>query len=134
MTVVSLGFKRHRFTELHRAALRLPRSRFRYVGVDPPGLGLDVLRGELQHSSKPFERDPYGCHDEALRRKRSTRNPFRRTDAYVLSCPELVGLLRHCAPARYAEPLPWSSRLGDDDDVDKRGVPLALLPPQTESR
>ena len=118
MTVVSFGFKRHRFTELHRAALRLPRARFRYVGIDPPNLGLEVLRGELAHSAKPFERDPYGCAEAALRAKRGGRNPFRRYGhaGYAASCPELAGLLAHCEPARYALPLPWSSRLGDDED------------------
>lgn len=119
MTVVSFGFKRHRFTELHRSALRLPRSRFRYVGVDPPNLGLDVLRGELTHSAKLFEHDPYGCAEAGLRDKRVARNPFRRSGhaGYAASCPALAGLLAHCQPTRYAEPLPWSRRLGDDEDV-----------------
>ena len=122
VTVVSFGFKHHRFTELHRSALRLPRSRFRFVGIDPPKLSIDVMRAELTHSAKPFERDPYGCAEETLRRKRASRNPFRRQEGYAASCPELAGLLAHCARSRYAGPLPWSRLVGDDEDHDQRGV------------
>ena len=117
VTVVSFGFKRRRFVELHRAALRLPRSRFTFVGIDPPGLGLDVLRAELAHSSKPFERDPYGCAEGELRGKRATRNPFRRHNAGLAEgCPEIASLMAHCAVDRFAAPLPWSARTGDDED------------------
>ena len=128
VTVVSFGFKRHRFTELHRHALRYPRSKFSYLGLDPPNLGLDVLRGELQHSSKPFEQDPYGCAEEThgpgvLRHKRASRNPFRRREGYRDSCPELQGLLAYCGRARYAGALPWSSEVGDDEDERRRTVP-----------
>ena len=124
VSVVSFGFKRRRFVELHRAALRFPRSRFAYVGVDPPNLGLDVLRGELSHSAKPFERDPYGCAQPELRAKRSGRNPFRRSVAagYAQSCAALAPLLAHCEPSLYAGALPWSTRVGDDEDD---GVPRA---------
>ena len=58
--MVSFGFKRRRFQELHRAALRFPRHRFHFVGVDPPGLTAAVTQGETAHSAKPFESDPYG--------------------------------------------------------------------------
>lgn len=122
VTVISFGFKRRRFVELHRAALRLPRSRFRYVGIDPPGIGVDVLHGEVAHSSKPFERDPYGCAEAQLRAKRATRNPFRRHIGYADGCPEITQLLEHCGTLRYDGPLPWSSKLGDDDD---EGTPAA---------
>ena len=118
VTVVSFGFKQHRFVELHRAALRLPRSRFAFIGIDPPHVSLDVFRGELTRSAKPFEHDPYGCGAgaSALRAKRHGRNPFRRRAGYAASCPEIAALLAHCAPARFAGPLPWSAWLGDDDD------------------
>lgn len=123
VSVVSFGFKRHRFVELHRAALRLPRSAFRYIGIDPPNLGLEVLRGELAHSGKPFERDPYGCAESGLRAKRASRNPFGRQGhlGYGASCSELRGLLQYCADTRYQGELPWSRTLGDDDDAP-RGV------------
>ena len=35
ITVVGYEFKRPRFIELHRAALRWPVQRFHYIGVDP---------------------------------------------------------------------------------------------------
>ena len=115
VTVVSFGFKKRRFVELHRAALRFPRAAFTYVGIDPPGLPLDVLAGELAHSSKPFERDPYGCAEAELRRKRATRDPFRRGARYAEGCPAMAPLLEHCEPSTFRGPLPWSARLGDDD-------------------
>lgn len=118
VSVVSFGFKRRRFVELHRRALRLPRSRFEYVGIDPPGLSLDVLAGELSHSSKPFERDPYGCAEVELRRKRATRDPFRRGARYADGCPALGALLEHCEPSVFRGPLPWSAHVGDDEDVE----------------
>lgn len=37
ITVVGYEFKRRRFTELHRAALRWPRERFEYIGIDAEG-------------------------------------------------------------------------------------------------
>ena len=33
--MVGYEMKRRRFTELHRAALRWPPDRFRYIGIDP---------------------------------------------------------------------------------------------------
>lgn len=35
ITIVGYEFKRARFTELHRAALRWPSNKFHYIGVDP---------------------------------------------------------------------------------------------------
>jgi hypothetical protein len=35
VTIVGYEFKRARFTDLHRAALRWPIEKFRYIGVDP---------------------------------------------------------------------------------------------------
>ena len=35
ITVVGYGFKKARFTELHRKAIRWPLHRFNYIGVDP---------------------------------------------------------------------------------------------------
>ncbi|KAH7419957.1 hypothetical protein BKA64DRAFT_752506 [Cadophora sp. MPI-SDFR-AT-0126] len=50
MTVVSHGFKRARFVELHVKALRFPLARVRFVGVDPGYMladgGYDVVRAE----------------------------------------------------------------------------------------
>jgi hypothetical protein len=35
ITVVGYNFKRPRFEELHRSALRWPKQKFNYIGVDP---------------------------------------------------------------------------------------------------
>lgn len=35
ITIVGYEFKKPRFTKLHREALRWPRDKFNYVGVDP---------------------------------------------------------------------------------------------------
>lgn len=37
ITIVGYGFKKPRFTELHRKAIRWPAHRFDYIGVDPQG-------------------------------------------------------------------------------------------------
>ena len=109
LTVVSFGFKRWRFEELHRAALRFPRTRFSFSGVDPPGLDPSVTEGEKARSARPFELDPYGCTDPGLRRKRAERNPFRRSVSYPPeSCPAMAGLMAHCSKEMYSGTLPWS--------------------------
>ena len=109
ITLVSFGFKRHRFVELHREAIRFPRDRFRFVGIDPPGVGVALLRNEMEHSVRPFQRDPYGCADVQLQSKRAARNPFRRHIGYDGTCPEMRELLRHCQVALYEGALPWRS-------------------------
>lgn len=38
ITIVGLEFKKERFQNVHRTALRFPASKFRYVGIDPPEL------------------------------------------------------------------------------------------------
>jgi hypothetical protein len=35
ITVIGYEFKRMRFTQLHRVAIRWPEAKFRYIGVDP---------------------------------------------------------------------------------------------------
>lgn len=45
ITVVGYEFKRRRFTELHRAALRWPEDRFRYIGID--AVGEDVAAAQI---------------------------------------------------------------------------------------
>ena len=48
ITIVGYEFKRPRFTELHREALRWPRDKFNYVGVDPEdGHRSDAVHGEV---------------------------------------------------------------------------------------
>ena len=87
---------------------------------EEPRVAVSVLHGEVAHSSKPFENDPYGCAESQLRAKRNTRNPFRRHVGYTEGCPEIRHLLEHCGTSRYSGPLPWSMTLGDDDDEAKK--------------
>lgn len=115
ITVVSFEFKRWRFEELHRSAIRFPRQRFRYEGIDPPELQVSVQAGERTHSAKPFMSDPYGCRSSTLLEKRETRNPFRRSVSYPLGCPELSGLFLHCGKEIFRDPLPWATAVNQYD-------------------
>ena len=115
MTVVSFGFKRWRFEELHRSAVRFPRQRFVFEGIDPPDLSPSVLAGERSHSARPFMHDPYGCRTPSLVDKRGTRNPFRRSVSYPLGCPELSELMVHCEKEVFRGPLPWAKAVDEAD-------------------
>jgi len=111
VTVVSFNFKRRRFQDLHRLAVRFPLDKFFFTGIQPSeNSNFDVekaQKGELENSLRLFEADPYGCHTKALVAKRAARNPFRRTTPYALSCSEMAGLLEWCGPGLYHDSLPW---------------------------
>lgn len=48
ITIVGYEFKRPRFTDLHREALRWPIDKFNYIGVDPKdGHREDAMEGEV---------------------------------------------------------------------------------------
>lgn len=115
VTVVSFGFKRWRFEELHRAAVRFPRTRFAFEGIDPPHLSPSVLAGERAHSARPFMFDPYGCRTQGLLDKRASRNPFRRSVSYPLGCPELSDLMAHCEQGIFRGSLPWAAGVDEGD-------------------
>ena len=104
--VVGFEFKRHRFEQMHRAAIKYPSDHFEYVGIDHPHP--DVARtGEMENSIKPFENDPYGC-SESMIRKKNQRNPFARAlFGSVQSCPQLAELLVYCGPQLFHAKLPW---------------------------
>ncbi|KAI0319603.1 hypothetical protein OF83DRAFT_769532 [Amylostereum chailletii] len=113
ITVVGHEFKRRRFEELHRKALRWPAGKFEYVGV-----GLDDAKdearasaGEIENSFAPFSKDLYGCHPP-LSTKRAGRNPHLRAHPYHLAAPELAELFEWCPVARaqvFAGELPWDA-------------------------
>ncbi|KAJ3276488.1 hypothetical protein HK104_003661, partial [Borealophlyctis nickersoniae] len=46
ITVVGFEFKRERFVNLHRVALRFSEERFTYEGIDPPDIG-NAMAGEV---------------------------------------------------------------------------------------
>ncbi|GLB37315.1 hypothetical protein LshimejAT787_0403660 [Lyophyllum shimeji] len=96
VTIVGYEFKRARFTDLHRAALRWPIEQFKYIGVD-----LDVDHhataeaGERQSGYLPYSKDLYGCHSVLLSKRRQ-RNLYTRFHSYYQSCPELRRLMDWC--------------------------------------
>ncbi|OSX66272.1 hypothetical protein POSPLADRAFT_1177689 [Postia placenta MAD-698-R-SB12] len=114
ITVVGYEMKRQRFTELHRAALRWPRDRFHYIGIDAAGEELaKAQEGERLNGYLPYTLDVYGCHDLLLSKRRA-RNPFTRYHSYYTSAPELVPLFEWCPGSAdggqtmmFKGPLPW---------------------------
>ncbi|RGB34823.1 hypothetical protein C1646_668163 [Rhizophagus diaphanus] len=110
ITVIGFQFKKKRFSELHRFALKFPLDRFNYIGIDPDNTSpLGRFVGESVNSLGPFKQDLYGCHGKLLDKK-LTRNPYRRSHPYQISCPELSPLLNYCPEDRiqlYPDKLPW---------------------------
>lgn len=87
MTIVSHAFKEARFMELHVPAMKWPREKVRFVGVDPGYMvkmsaeydavrAEEVMKGERERGYKEWERDPTG-RGERLRAKRKARNPWQ---------------------------------------------------------
>lgn len=103
--VVSWTFKRKRF-DLHREALRFPKSRFEFHGANQPEDLVGAEKGEAK-AIAAFEKDPYGTGKD-LGQKRVDRNPLSRTNPYPVSCPELESILLHRGPTLYEGKLPWS--------------------------
>ena len=106
---------------MHRDALRWA-GEFEYIGIDKcararsdradPGSENEdgsSLAGERTFGLEPYQRDPMGCHDLLLSKRRS-RNPYRRVHPYYTSAPELAPFLELC-PDDYVLPypgrLPW---------------------------
>lgn len=105
LTVVGYEFKRERFVDLHRAALRFPRDRFVYVGTGAAGTEERSSASEVDVRAQ-FRADPYGCSGE-LKRKRRARDPFNVGQPYSRTNPELEPLLSHCGPGLFDGKLPW---------------------------
>jgi hypothetical protein len=105
VTVVSWAFKAERF-DLHRSALRIPASRFRFVGQGDP---FDLAAAERGESAalRAFRLDPYG-RDPELQAKRARRNPFSLEHPYR-SCPGLGEFFRWLdgRVAEFTGTLPW---------------------------
>ncbi|KAL4517833.1 hypothetical protein Ndes2526B_g02233 [Nannochloris sp. 'desiccata'] len=92
VVVVSYDFKRERFSELHRAALRWPMHRFDFVGTPAVAEGAEI--GESSTFNE-FEKDPYGC-GSMLAKKRALRDPFADGGYAGERCPDLEELLKYC--------------------------------------
>ncbi|KAM0790823.1 hypothetical protein ACM66B_004668 [Microbotryomycetes sp. NB124-2] len=108
ITAVGYGMKRKRYEEVHRAALRWPKSKFNYIGIDNDHDVDADYEGERKFGLEPWRKDSYGCH-AALLSKRRKRNLYRRFHPYHSSAPELAGLLEYCPMVNelYDGPLPW---------------------------
>uniref|UniRef100_A0A0W0FWN4 Xylanolytic transcriptional activator regulatory domain-containing protein n=1 Tax=Moniliophthora roreri TaxID=221103 RepID=A0A0W0FWN4_MONRR len=110
ITVVGYEMKRRRFMELHRAAIRWPKDRFRYIGVDLENEdGVVAREGEIQNGYQPYSVDLYGCHSLLLSKRRA-RNPFSRFHPYYTSSPELRHLMDWCpddTTTVFSGSLPW---------------------------
>jgi hypothetical protein len=102
--LLSWEFKRGRF-DLIREAVRFPKERFNFVGVNQPPDLKSAKAGEAKVVAA-IKRDRYGTGPD-LGSKRVERNPFRRTAPYKLSCREVVDLLNFSGPGLFAGPLPW---------------------------
>ncbi len=104
LTMVSWAFKEKRF-HLFRSLIRWPRERYTYCGPnDPPQVAASIAAEE--RTLALYQADPYSAGAE-LRAKRELRNPQRNFHGYLLSCPELAGLMTHQGPELFAGPLPW---------------------------
>ena len=117
LVVVNWGYKRARFVDLHRLALRWHMADFEYIGIDmrdaARAIGKELPEGfDRLSDANTFERtrtDLYLC--AVNKEVRVERNPQRRVVPYVLSCPEVRGLLTYCGPELFDEKrLPWGSR------------------------
>jgi hypothetical protein len=47
LTVIGFEFKKKRFVEHHRKALRFPLERFHYIGINAPHQGQEVIDREV---------------------------------------------------------------------------------------
>ncbi|KAF9564768.1 hypothetical protein CPC08DRAFT_705067 [Agrocybe pediades] len=114
ITVVGYEFKRARFTQLHRKAIRWPAQSFHYVGVDPEhDSGSNAVEGERQNGYLPYAKDIYGCHSTLINKRRQ-RNPFSRFHPYYTSSPQISPLFDWCpgdseggGDALFKGTLPW---------------------------
>lgn len=135
ITVVGHNFKRRRFEQLHRVALRWPEVRFAYEGVplrnevDEREAATGEVRSfnlhypcsaclifltypyQLANAYTPYISDLYGCHAPLIQ-KRTGRNFHMRTHGYHVGAPELRELLEWCpkdGKQIFPGTLPWET-------------------------
>ena len=102
IVVVGFEFKRKRWEEIHRKAIKWPKEKFEYVGIDPSDATAvaQAQVGEQANSYQHFLNDLYGCHAPLINKKLS-RNPFRRGTPYEVSVPQMRDLIRYCPPKEH---------------------------------
>lgn len=107
ITVVGYDFKKERFVNLHRSAIRFPETRFLYLGTPAATTSREAaLKGEALVRTQ-FQNDPYACIG-SLRRKKIGRDPFHRSIPYPNGCPEIESLFRYCGGTLYSGSVPWA--------------------------
>lgn len=95
MTIVSHGFKEDRFMELHIPAIRFPKDKVVFFGIDPEYMKVgngafdeeragEVRRGSREKGFGEWERDPLGV-GSVLSGKREGRNPWSVTQVWFES-------------------------------------------------
>ena len=116
ITLISHDFKKRRFIELHRRAIRWPIGKFTFVGIDPPEnvvsrLDLDI--GEENKGFGSWKKDPYASQ-LFLQNKREARgwDPEQLDQVCHSAVPMSVKSLVYWNGGRtksewYTKPLPW---------------------------
>mmetsp|Transcript_10589 Transcript_10589/g.22436 ORF Transcript_10589/g.22436 Transcript_10589/m.22436 type:complete len:342 (+) Transcript_10589:1454-2479(+) len=104
ITMVSFGFKRERFQNIHASALRFPPQRFHFIAA---GDQFVSSHSESSNAAGPFSKDPYGCRSQVLRDKRRERNPFNRYIPYPEGCQAIAPLFAACTSTAFDGGLPW---------------------------
>ncbi|CAI7888254.1 unnamed protein product [Closterium sp. NIES-54] len=106
ITVVSYDFKKFRFSQMHRGALRFPSHRFSFLGSPIAQSAREsAAKGEAR-TLAAFEKEPYGCGG-ALGQKRRLRDPFVRVVPYPSGCKEIAALFTTCSSQLFSGRLPW---------------------------
>lgn len=107
--VVSFEFKRRRFVDVHRKALRFPRGSFGFVGLDLMSESgkMGIGAGEKLNAFGPYKGDLYGCRSRILKEKKMKRNPFIRYHPYPQGCSGIAPLFKFCGRDVYQGELPW---------------------------
>ena len=106
MAVVSYDFKRQRFAEIHREALRFPQERFTFLGSSYPEENLAKASQGERGVYEKFQNDPYGVHGE-LKAKLYMRDPFVQGARYTNSCPEMQRIMRYNGHEIFPGEVPW---------------------------
>lgn len=106
ITAVGWEFKRLRF-DLHRRALRIPDSCWRYEGVNQPFDLAGALKGEVK-AIAAFASSPYGCNGD-LRLKRDQRNPHGDPNPYddLSETSELLAFIEAGNEGLFPGKFPW---------------------------
>lgn len=110
LLVIGYDFKHERFCDLHRAALKWPDQRFRFVGT--PALTASAQEGEHK-TLAAFRQDPFGCQG-ALLAKKEDRDFFAVGPYFGNRCPDIESLLSYCDNAKQKgqkthTQLPWDT-------------------------